>query len=296
MTSETPKFRWRAFTSVLIALSFVVLALTGAMLFVSPPGRVANWTNWTLLGLTKHQWIGLHVWFSATFLAVSIVHLLFNWRPLLGYFKDRLTRRVGFRLEWVAALAVSAFVFIGTRQGWPPFSSLLSFSEQVKESWEKPQARAPIPHAELLTLAELAQKAGVDLATATNRLAAKGVQGATPDLVVQQLADQNRRSAQQIYEAILSPPERQGAGHGGGQGRGGQGGGQGGGPGGGAGRKTLSQFCADEGIDLSDAMRRLEGKSIKASTDQTMREIAVNNGFDRPYELLELIRAKKRQP
>ncbi len=44
------------------------------MLFVSPPGRVANWTNWSLVGLTKHQWGGLHIWFSTVFLFVAIVH------------------------------------------------------------------------------------------------------------------------------------------------------------------------------------------------------------------------------
>lgn len=151
----------------MIALSFVVLVLTGSMLFVSPPGRIANWTHWTLGGLTKREWTGLHVWFSTTFLVVSIVHILFNWRP---------------------------------------FSWLLSFNAQAKESWETAQERAPIRHADLLTIAELAQKAGVDVATATNRLTAQGIQGVTPDGVVQPLAEANRKSARQVYEAMLTSP------------------------------------------------------------------------------------------
>jgi uncharacterized membrane protein YgcG len=294
MNEKRPRFMWRAMTSVLIAASFVILVVSGVMLFVSPPGRIANWTNWTILGLRKHDWIALHIWFSTLFLLVTLFHLFFNWRPLVNYFKDRMTRRVGFRWEWLVALAICGAVYSGTRAGIVPFSSLLAFNEQVKESWDKPRERAPVPHAELLTLSELAQKAGVDMTTVTNRLQAKGIQGFSAEIVVQELADKNQRSAQQIYEAILGAPSRTGGRHGegAGQGRRGAGGGAGGGPGGGPGRKTLAQFCADEGIDLQDGLAHLQAKGIKASADQTLREIAVNNGYTRPYEILDLIRAK----
>jgi ABC-type Fe3+-siderophore transport system permease subunit len=142
MNPTPSRFQWRAFTSVLIAVSFVVLAVTGAMLFVSPPGRVANWTHWTLLGLAKHQWTGLHVGFSALFLVITSFHLVFNWRPLLGYFKDRWTRRLGLRWEWAAALAACGLACAGIQANLPPFSTLLGFSESVKQSWERPAERA----------------------------------------------------------------------------------------------------------------------------------------------------------
>ena len=275
-------------TSVLATASFLVLAFSGVILFVAPPGRIANWTDWTLLSLRKHEWIALHLGFSTLFLIVTGVHLIFNWRPLISYFKDRLTRRIGFRWEWLVALTVCGAVFVGTRIGLPPFSSLLLLNQAVKESWDEPRERAPIPHAELLTLAELAQEAGVEFAAVTNRLAARGVQGTAPGIRVEELARQNQLSAQQIYEAILAAPARGEAGHGAGQGRGGRGGGWGGG----AGRKTLAQFCADEGIELQVAQARLQAKGINASAGQTMREIAVNKGYTRPAEILDLIRRK----
>jgi hypothetical protein len=291
MNEPRPPFLWRSLTSVLLAAAFGVLVLTGVMLFVAPPGRIANWTNWTLLGLLKHDWISLHVWFSVLFLLVAIVHLVFNWRPMLNHLKNRLTRRLGFRREWLVALGVCGGVFAGTRLDVPPFSSLIAFNERIKESWDQPRERAPIPHAELLTLAELAQRAGVDLATATNRLARQGLTNLAAELVVQTLADHHNRSAQQIYQAILAPSAsgaaRVEAGHGPGQGRGGSGG-----AGGGPGRKTLKQFCAEEGIELKDALARLKAKGFTASEDLTLREIAVNNGFSRPYDLIDLIRPK----
>jgi len=283
-------FAWRALTSVLIAASFLILVFSGIMLFVSPPGRIANWTNWNILGLRKQEWISLHIAFSALFLVVVMAHVFFNWRPLLNYFKDRVSRRLGFRWEWVAALAICVLVYGGTRTNVPPFSSLLAFNERVKESWDEPRQRAPIPHAELLTLADLAQKAGVDLSTATNRLRSQGIEGISPEIIVQQLADQNQRSSQQIYEALVASVRNEG-GHGKGDGRG-PGFGEGGGKEGGTGWKTLSQFCADEGIEIKDTLTRLEAKGLKVTADETLREIAVNNGYSRPYEILEVIRAK----
>jgi len=287
--NQRAPFAWRAMTSVLITVSFIILVLSGVMLFVSPPGRIANWTNWNILSLTKKDWIAVHVCFATLFLVVSIFHLAFNWRPLVSYFKDRLTRQFGFRWEWLVALVICGAVYAGTRLNVPPFSTLLTFNEQVKESWDNPRERAPIPHAELLTLSDLAQKVGVDMATVTNRLQARGITGCSADIVVQQLADKNRISSQQLYELIVAEPARNGVGRGQGQGEG-RGGGAG--IGGGMGFKTLTQFCADEGIPLTNALSRLQARGIMASSEQTLREIAVNNGYSRPYEILVILRAR----
>lgn len=280
-------------TSVLIAGSFVILLLSGLILFVSPPGRVANWTNWSILGLRKHDWTALHIWFSTLFLVVTGFHVFFNWRPLLNYFRDRISRQIGFRREWIAALAICGGVYAGTRAGIPPFSSLMAFNESVKASWDQPKERAPIPHAELLSLRELAEKAGVEMTVVTNRLKGRSITNFFPEIIVQNLADDNQRSAQSIYEAIQghAEPAASGSGHSGGQGRG-KGSGKGsGGAGGGPGWKSLTQYCADEGIDLKEALGKLQAKGIKATPEQTMREIAVNNGYDRPYELIDILKA-----
>jgi hypothetical protein len=280
-----PKFQWRALISVLVTISFLILVLSGVMLFVSPPGRIANWTNWTLLGLRKHDWGGLHIWFGTVFLTVAVVHLILNWRPLVTYFKSKATRQVGFRWEWVIALVLCGAIYAGIRAGVPPFSSLLAFNEEIKESWDKPADRAPIPHAELLSLGELAQKAGVDLPTALSRLAAAGITNATAELMVGKLAERSQVSGQRIYQIILGNPTARGA-------EGNSGAGLGGGAGGGTGRKTLAQYCAEQNLVVTDALARLEAKGIHAKETLTLREIAVNNGYDKPFEIMEIINAK----
>jgi hypothetical protein len=279
MTSPTAlRFQWRALTSVLMTLGFMMMALSGVMLLLSPPGRVANWTNWTLLGLRKSDWGALHIWFGALFLTMTAVHAFFNWGPLMTYLKNRTTRTLGFRAEWAVAAAICAVVFGGTRAGVPPFSSLLTWNEAFKESWERPAERAPIPHAELLTLAALAQKGGVDLATATARLTAKNITGVTAETVVRDIAEQAKLSAQQVYDIIMTAPKAAGE-HVEGK------------AGGGLGWKTLAQFCADEGLDPTAARVRLTAKGFKVDETQTLRDLAASNG-QKPYELVELLRAK----
>ena len=298
---------WRALTSVFIAASFLLLLIRGAVLFVSPPGRVANWSNWRMIGLTKHDWSGVHTWFAAVFVLTTLFHLIFNFRPLVNYFRDRLTRRLGWRWEWVAALALCVVVFAGAQTRIPPFSTLLSWGESVKQSWEDNRVAAPIPHAELLGLKELASQAKVPYETVVERLEARGFKGIRPEAIVQDVAQTNQVSAQRLYEIIQGQrggggggrgpgggkaeesgaQAEKGAGRGTGGGHGG--GGKGGGPGGGPGWMTLADYCSSKGIELTNASARLQAKGIKFTPGQTLREIALSNGYDRPYELLNVL-------
>ena len=275
--STSFRFQWRALTSVLVGLAFLFLVVSGTVLFLSPPGRIANWTNWTILGLRKSEWTSLHIWFSTIFVAGATGHLFYNLRPMLSYFRDRMTRRVGLRREWLMAAGLCTAVAGGTLAKVPPFATLLAWNEDVKESWDRPAERAPIPHAELLSLAALAEKAGVDLATATVRLAAKGIAGFTAETVVQKIADGAKLSAQQVYDIILTAPKTATGDHSAVK------------TGGGLGWKTLAQFCADEGIEVAVAIARLKTGGIAADEKLTLREIAASNGR-KPYELIEIIR------
>lgn len=311
-------FRWRALVSVLLGLAFVLLLVSGAVLAISPPGRVANWTDWRLLGLRKHDWADLHTWFGLALVVAGLFHLVLNWRPLRGYFRGRSAGWFGLRGEWLVAGILAAAIFAGTLLGVPPFSSLLELAENVKGRWEKRAEAAPIPHAELLTVGELAQQAGVELATALERLAARGVAGAAAEVRVAELAERNRLSAQRVYQVItggqgggqgrggrggggeghggqVDGGEHGGQGHGmggGGRGGGGGGGGEGGGIGGGGfGRLTVEAFCAREGIDVQAARQRLEAEGIELAADETLREIAERNGDAGPQEVMRIIRA-----
>lgn len=79
------KFRWRALVSVFVFIPFAILRISGASLWFTPPGRIANWTNWTLFGLRKVEWANLRIWFALVFVAASGFHIVLNWGPLKTY-------------------------------------------------------------------------------------------------------------------------------------------------------------------------------------------------------------------
>jgi len=49
------RFNVRGFTSLTLTLAFLVMLISGIVLYVTPRGRTANWTGWTMLGLEKDQ-------------------------------------------------------------------------------------------------------------------------------------------------------------------------------------------------------------------------------------------------
>jgi hypothetical protein len=292
MSNDTNKhFNWRSFISVLTALSFIGMTFTGVILFVVPPGRIANWTGWTLIGLTKHEWIGLHDWFSLIFVVASVIHLYLNWKPFVSYFKSKATKAFALRGEWAAALVVCVVVFVGTLGDIRPFSSLLAWNESIKHSWDSPQQRAPIPHAELLSLTELAKQVqDVDLETMLANLNARGIEVESADIVLGELAEAYNMTPVRLYNIALGQvgAGRGGRGYGGrGVGGGGQcaeseevggGGHGGGGPGRGFGKMTLKQYCEQMSLDLNTAVKKLQDAGYTAGPDMTIRGIADSAG------------------
>jgi len=285
MSKETKiQFSWRAFFSLLASVSFIGMTFTGVILFVVPPGRIANWTGWTILSLTKHQWIGLHDWFSIIFVVACGFHLYYNWKPFVSYLKSKVTRAFALRAEWVAALIICLIAFAGTVIGVSPFSTLMEWNERIKQSYDSPRQRGPVPHAELMTLTELAEKyTGVELETMLENLRQHGIQVDSPEAVLSELAEANGLTPAQLYDIAVG---HRGAGRGGG---GGSGFGEPRG-GGGFGRMTLKQHCDQAGLDIDAAVRKLKDSGYRASPDMTMRAIADSAGV-RPSQVRAVIEA-----
>ncbi|MBN2593228.1 MAG: DUF4405 domain-containing protein [Sedimentisphaerales bacterium] len=284
------KFNWRSYVSVLTALSFIGMTFTGIILFFVPSGRVANWTGWTMLALTKQQWIGLHDWFSIIFVIASIFHLYLNWKPFVSYFKSKVTRVFGLRAEWALATVTCIAVFVCTLAGVKPFSSLISWGESIKQSWDSPRQRAPIPHAELLSLRELAEKVtNVDLETMLSNLKANRIDVGSPDVVLGDLAEACGMTPARLYDIALGQAAT-GIGGGGRHGQAGAEGGRGGGPGRGLGRITLKQYCEQMDLDLDTSIKKLKDAGFTVSAEMTFRDIADSTGA-RSSEIINILQA-----
>ena len=168
------KFRTRGFVSLLLALSFLVAVVSGSVLFITPRGRVANWTGWTVAGLTKHEWAALHINACLLMLLGTVVHLVLNWRVFWSYIQKR---SVGFHLKWemAASILITAAVVAGTVYEVPPLTATASLNEWMKDYWEGTSAAAPAPHAEEFTLTSLARTTGVTAADLVTALKEDGI-------------------------------------------------------------------------------------------------------------------------
>jgi uncharacterized membrane protein YgcG len=233
------RFRTRGFISLLLALSFLVAAVSGSVLFMTPRGRVANWTGWTMAGLTKHEWAALHINACLLMLIVSVIHLVLNWRVFWSYIQKK---SVGFNLKWemAASMLLAIAVVAGTLYEVPPLTATVALSERMKDYWEGQSPAGPAPHAEEFTLARLAQTTGLTAEDLASALKEEGIVDEGESTTIAELAERNGMVPSQIYaivtrrfpEAAAGLPAGRGGGRGmgGGQGMGGgrgMGGGQG---------------------------------------------------------------------
>ncbi len=309
MTSITGwKFQFRAFVSLLVTVSFLEMVVSGIMMFMTPPGRIANWSGWKLLGLTKDQWTAIHLGFSALFLVSSLIHIWLNGRALLSYFRNRVTRALFLRSEWIVDIILCGLLLWGTLAEVAPFDQIIVLREKAKRIWDTASQQAPVPHAELLTLSQVAEAAGLDVGTLRSNLDARQIKANWEIEMFGVVAERYGLTPLELYNIAVGR-SGQGRGFGGGGGRqvtdgetragfgrgapgpdgsGGSGTGRGG-AGGGFGRMILQDLCTAEKVELQTALDRLGKMGIIAKPEQTLRQIAESAGI-RPSEVIEWIR------
>ncbi len=149
----------------------------------------------------------------------------------------------------LVAILIAAGVLMGTIKAVSPFGALMTLNFRIKNYWEQEPVTAPIPHAEELSLGQLAGMMSLPVAQVLDALKQEGIAVENDTATIAQLAEQNRLAPSDVYAAIEKHfPEmerpRQGKGRGRGPGPGeGKGGGfgPGKGQGRGLGRETEEQ-------------------------------------------------------
>jgi hypothetical protein len=133
---ERKPFKWRGLMTLLLALTLFVDAVSGIILYLTPMGRVANWTNWTLWGLSKGDWRSLHMVFSLLLVLIIAGHLYFNWKVLVHFVWSKIQHGLNLKKELAVSTAIILAVFIGTLWNIQPFKALTDLRERAKYSWE----------------------------------------------------------------------------------------------------------------------------------------------------------------
>lgn len=271
-------FNWKGWTSLFTLFSFIIDTVSGIVLYISPPGRIANWTNWNIWGLTKEEWGAIHTIFGYVLLIIICFHIYNNWKIFWNYLWSRAQKVVNLKKELAAAAVVSILVFAGTLWEIPPFSSTMELGATLKESWEENKTETPTAHAELLSVEKFGQTIDVPADRILSILKEKGIAVENTRQTIRDIAEKNNMSPNALYEAIKAggaKPKvskfKEGSG---------------------MGKKSLAAICEEAGIPLSDALSRLKAKGVDAGAEDKLKDVAVKLGLT-PMEIIQVLSGEK---
>jgi hypothetical protein len=218
-------FQTKGFTSLLLAAAFSILGFSGIILYLTPRGRVANWTGWTMLGLEKQGWQAVHINCALLFLIVAGLHLYLNWSVFWCYIKKKGSLTLNLKLEMLMAVLLAGLVLVGAIIRIQPFSEVVDFNYQIKDYWERWASEAPTPHAEELSVNQFADSLGLSASDVQKALHEDRMVVRDTSATIGQVAEENNVTPADVYTAIKrhSPEAAQrskGQGKGMGQGKG----------------------------------------------------------------------------
>jgi Domain of unknown function (DUF4405) len=261
----------RKITSLTALISFVLLMMTSIILYIVPSGRVAFWAGYKLYGVSKEGWGAVHINLGFLLLISIILHIYYNWTPMISYMKNRSKQLKIFTPDFSVSLVVTLVVFFGTLAGIPPMSSIIHLGEAITDEANLFYGEPPYGHAELSPLKDFTEKVKVDLDDSLTALKAAGIAITSADSTMKEIAEVNAVTPQQLFEIIkpkskkevgndlLTMPEEA--------------------PGG-TGKRTVIQICDMYQLDLQVIMAELKENGINVDAKQTMKEIAVANSVD----------------
>lgn len=276
----------RKITSLTMLISFVLCILTSVVLYVVPHGRVAYWSDWRLWGLSKTQWGDLHLNLGILLLFAGVLHLYYNWQPMLAYLKDKSKQLRVVTVNFNIALLLTVVVGLGTYFQIPPMSSILAMGSAIKDSAGRKYGEPPYGHAELSSLKMFVKNVDLDLAQSIKLLRQAGIVVANETQTIKEISQQNDLTPNRLYGimkpvnlikgSVVSRPFPDS-------------------PSPGFGRQTLAEVCSGFGLDLTKTRDLLTAKGIAFDSGQSIKEIATANDLE-PMAFFELLRDVSEAP
>jgi hypothetical protein len=248
------------------------MIVSGFILYIAPPGRIAKWAYIPILGFEKDQWQALHTIFTFLFILANVFHLYFNWRLFLSYLSNKRKKFFRLRGELLSAFFVTTGIFYLVLFNTQPFKAVMGFGESMKNSWSIDHTEPPVPHAEEMTISKLAETLNEDPEILISRLEKQGI-SADINSVVKEIAWKYKISPQQVFEKLkvksTSKTNHNGEKKG-------------------YGRMTVNQICNENNVHLEDALWRLKNEGIDATAESSLRDLAQQCNKS-PIEIVRII-------
>ena len=273
----------RKITSMTLLLSGIVLIINSIVLYVVPEGRVAYWSDWKFLGLTKSDWGAQHTTVGVLFCVAGILHIFYNWTPIVNYMKNKAREMKVFTGSFNIALILTAVFVAGTYLSIPPMSTIIDISEGFKDRASHKYGEPPYGHAESSSLKMFCKREALDLEKAKELLAAAGITITGDKQIIKEIARQNNLSPGDIH-AIIKPAAISSA-------PAGENGGKAAfidGPKSGLGKRKIADLCKEYDLDLDQIIKGLAEMGVNADPEATMKEIAEahDTGPMQVYEMM----------
>lgn len=281
------KWSGRAFTSLLSLVSFILLGITGVILYLEPHGRVAYWTKWRFWGLQKDQLGSIHILAAFSFLVAAGFHLYYNWQPLIKYLSGKIETSLHHKRELIFSGLIFIWVVVSGIWALPPLVYVIDVGQTIKNSWvTSSELEPPFGHAESVSLKTFCKKQRIPLDQAMAELRNAGFKVDTPNQTLAEIADSKSSSGMDVYAVIkkleakpeaLQPGvvwtaekvEETFSGTG-------------------LGRKTIGQIIKDLKLDSNTVYQRLNAVHIKAENSDKFKDLADEHNTT-PIKLLTVI-------
>lgn len=165
------KFQLRGFTSILLSLSFVVVAATGLVLWLAHSPQT--------FGISKGVWKHTHIFTSLLMLVAGLIHLWLNWKVLWCYLWNKTAGRLNQTRELALAVIVMAVVlvpgFFGGH-GMPPMDKI--------------------------SVKDIATQAGQSTENFVSSLEKEGIKVHNPADPLTEVAEHNKMSVEKLFAVI----------------------------------------------------------------------------------------------
>lgn len=189
----------KPFVSFLTLFGFLLLALSGFILYIRPEGSLARWVGWRAMNLDKSGWEAIHLIFCALFVLAGITHLVLNFKAIVIYLTTGIdkSRKNGLEMA-LAAVLVSALLLTAV---WrvPPASWLTKGRSVFKNNPGAMKVERPFPDFEKQPLRKAAEHLGLEPEETIKRLEESGIKVESIDDSLEKIARENALTPQAIY-------------------------------------------------------------------------------------------------
>lgn len=181
------KLNIRSFVSLSVFWSFIIEFVSGLILYIAPTGSVSRWTNLRFLGLNHTDWVELHTIFGYVLLFFAVIHIIYNWKPIISYLQRKIHGGMRLRKEMIISLLLCSVLSAGIIFNLAPFQSVLDLGNTIRKSWPGAASDPIASHAERLTFEEFILETDVDIREAVKKMENAGYKLENKEILISEI-------------------------------------------------------------------------------------------------------------